>query len=135
MGAGRRVDLSPLNGNWTVPFGSVKVNWQPYANETRQMIGMSNHMELHRLSLQHRAYHMELMVAKYVPDGHSQPLVYYFIDMAMSFTPEYQNNCYEGVWGRTTCVSSASKVDNLDYDLDDNLFAAKYARSQFDATP
>ena len=81
----------------------------------------------------HPKYQMELMVAHFVPSGNALPYSYYFVDMSMNFVPEaLVGQCYEGVWGRTSCIFSSSVAPvPEEYDLNGDIFAVQYKKSQF----
>jgi hypothetical protein len=122
----------PLHSNVEQQSGEVKFTWEPAVNRTRQVMHM-NHLEMHRLTMEHRYYRYELWAAQ-LHLGHAQ-YEYYFVDMAMSLTAPFSNDCLEGVWGRTTCVSSAQAPVNGDYDLHGDIFSVRYPKSQFMGLP
>jgi hypothetical protein len=92
---------------------------------------MSDHQEQSRLVLKHQLYQIELMLAHLIPAGHALPYSFYFVDMSVELSREAMGQCYEGVWSRTTCVSSSIPPVDEDYDLQGDIFATQYKNSQF----
>ena len=56
---------------------------------------------------------------------------FFFVDLSLELDKGSQDSL-EGVWGRTTCISSLEPIDHQQYDLHGELLATEFPKSLFE---
>jgi hypothetical protein len=76
------------------------------------------------MSLSHALYELDVFAVELTVDGNK----YYFLDLQMTALFDFADGqiCWDGVWGRTSCLSSQTPIDNFEFDLTGNLLATDF---------
>jgi len=137
---GRVVELDLTNSlkedSVQLQLGSFQAEWIARSNSSKNYDGEKEHRIHQQMTLTHKDFVLELYTVELVV----RQTQYYFLDMQVNLNPSAEaahaaGRCWEGVWGRTTCVSSDSEFSAEEYDLEDLLLTDfplhnYYAKSQ-----
>ena len=126
----QEVDISRSNSNTNLTVEGATLQWRPNEHYGRVLPHLSTHFVNSSLTLTTDRYELELFSVEFLPpyavvthDEKNKGIT--FVDLALN--RKYNNECFEGAWGRTSCYHSSDEEFDADlYNLHGGLFGTDF---------